>query len=121
MLTKKSLLMKVYMSFIIVIAFTITSCAQEQKKTEQTSLNDQTKTVAIQKQKMSVGGMSCSACQASVKKAIKSLDGVTDVEVNLEKKFAFFSYDPLKIKPEQIRNAVNDIGYIAGKPEDVKQ
>ena len=105
----------------ITVSFVSPSCAQQQKKTEQTTPNDQTKTVAIQKLKMSVDGMSCSACQSTVKKAIKSLDGVTDVEVSLEKKFAFFSYNPLKVKPEQIQKAVNDKGYTAGKPIEVKQ
>lgn len=43
MLTMKSLLMKVSMSCIMVIALAITSCAQRQKKEENTSPKEQTK------------------------------------------------------------------------------
>ncbi len=121
MLTKKSLLMKVSMSCIMVIALAITSCAQQQKKEEKTTAKEQTKQVVMQTVKMPVDGMVCNACQSNVKKTIKSIDGVSDVEVNLEKKFALFTYDLQKVKVEQVQKAVNDKGFTAGKPQEVKQ
>lgn len=121
MLTMKSLLMKVSMSCIMVIALAITSCAQQQKKEEKTTPKEQTKQVVMQTVKMPVDGMVCNACQSNVKKTIKSVDGVSDVEVNLEKKFALFTYDPKKVKVEQVQKAVNDKGFEAGKPQEVKQ
>ncbi|MEO7907227.1 MAG: heavy metal-associated domain-containing protein [Saprospiraceae bacterium] len=66
---------------------------------------------------MSVHGMTCSACQARVKRTIKSLDGVVDAEVSLENKMAVVTYDSLIIKPEQIQKAVIKDGYQAGNPE----
>ncbi len=121
MLTMKSLLMKVSMSCIMVIALAITSCAQQQKKEEKTTPKEQTNGVVMQTVKMPVDGMVCNACQSNVKKTIKSVDGVTDVEVNLEKKFAVFRYDPKKVKVEQVQKAVNDKGFEAGKPQEIKQ
>lgn len=117
----KSLLMKVSMACVMIIALAITSCAQQQKNEEKTTPKEQTKGVAMQTVKMPVNGMVCNACQSNVKKTIKSVDGVTDVEVNLEKKFALFAYDPQKVKPEQVQKAVNDKGFTAGKPQEVKQ
>ena len=121
MLTMKSLLMKVSISCIMVVALAITSCAQQQKKEEKTTPKEQTKQVVMQTVKMPVDGMVCNACQSNVKKTIKSVDGVTDVEVNLEKKFAVFSFDPKKVKVEQVQKAVNDKGFEARKPQEVKQ
>ena len=121
MLTMKSLLMKVSMSCIMVIALAITSCAQQQKKEEKLTSKEQTNQVVLQTVKMQVNGMVCSACQSNVKKTIKSVDGVTDVEVNLEKKFAVFTFDPKKVKIEQVQKAVTDKGFEAGKPQEVKQ
>lgn len=121
MLTKKSVIMKLSMSCIMVIALTITSCAQQQKKEDKIIPKEQTKQVVMQTVKMPVDGMVCNACQSNVKKTIKSVDGVTDVEVNLEKKFAVFTYDPKKVKVEQVQKAVNDKGFEAGKPQEVKQ
>ncbi len=89
--------MKASILFCIVVTLAITSCAQEKNKTAQTIPKEQTKTVVMQKVKMPVDGMVCNACQSNVKKTIKSIVGVLDVEVNLEKKFALFTYDRRKI------------------------
>ncbi len=113
--------MKASILFCIVVALAVTSCAQEKNKTAQTTPKEQTKTVVMQKVKMPVDGMVCNACQSNVKKTIKSIVGVSDVEVNLEKKFALFTYDPQKVKVEQVQKAVNDKGFTAGKPQEVKQ
>jgi Cu+-exporting ATPase len=121
MSTKKSLFMKLSISMLLVVALAITSCAQEQKKPEQPATKEQTKPVVAQKIKMPVDGMVCSACQSTVKKTIRSLTGVTDVEVSLENRVAFITYYPNLIKPEQIQKAVNDKGYTAGKPQEIKQ
>lgn len=117
----KSLLMKVSMSCIMVIALAITSCAQEQKKEEKSTSKEQINPVVMLTVKMPVNGMVCSACQSNVKKTIKSVDGVTNVEVNLEKKFVVFTFDPKKVKIEQVQKVVNDKGFEAGKPQEVKQ
>lgn len=103
------------------VAISFSSCAQQSKKEEKTTPQEQTKQVVMQTVKMPVDGMVCNACQSNVKKTIKSIDGVSDVEVNLEKKFALFTYDPKKVKLEQVQKAVNDKGYTAGKPQEVKQ
>jgi len=113
--------MKVSMSCVLVIALAITSCAKQQKKEDKTTPKEQTKQVVMQTVKMPVNGMVCNACQSNVKKTIKSVDGVADVEVNLEKKFAVFTFDPKKMNVEQVQKAVNDKGFEAGKPQEVKQ
>lgn len=117
----KTLFMKLSIIFFMVTAFAITLCTQNQKKADLSTTNEQAKTTATQKIKIPVDGMVCSACQSTVKKAIKSLNGVKDVEVSLENKFAFITFYPNSIKPEQIQKAINDKGYTAGKPEEVKQ
>ncbi len=117
----KTLFMKLFILCFIVTAFAITSCAQDQKKADGAATTGQAKTIAAQKIKISVDGMVCSACQSTVKKAIKSLNGVKDVEISLENKNAFITYYPNLIMPEQIQKAINDKGYTAGKPQEVKQ
>ncbi|TWI82585.1 heavy-metal-associated domain-containing protein [Chitinophaga japonensis] len=118
MLTKKSLVMKLFCSFVMLIAFVITSCAQEQKKPVP---KEQTKPKAAKTIQVPVDGMVCSACQSNVKKIVKSLDGIKDVKVSLEKRNAIITYFPNLIKPEQIQKAINDKGYTAGKPQAIKQ
>lgn len=113
--------MKFPIIFFFVVCLALSSCAQQQNKHETTIPKEQAQIIASQKTKIPVNGMVCSACQSTVKKTIKSLRGVKDVEVSLENKVAFITYNPDLIKPEQIQKAINDKGYTAGKPQEVKQ
>lgn len=121
MIKKVSIIKTGVALLVTFIAFSTSSCAQQPKKEEKTTPKEQSKQLVMQKVKMPVDGMTCSACQSNVKKTIKSIEGVSDVEVSLEKKFAVFTYDPQKIKVEQVQKAVNDKGYTAGKAQEIKQ
>jgi copper chaperone len=60
---------------------------------------------------LTVSGMSCSHCEASVKKAVGSLDGVDTVSVDLGEKKVTVEFDPDKVKIKQIEAAIEDQGY----------
>ena len=63
-----------------------------------------------------VEGMSCVSCAATVKRAIQKIEGVTEVEVNLEHRAARVRYIDGKVSPDQLVAAVNHLGYRAGTP-----
>jgi copper chaperone CopZ len=63
-----------------------------------------------------VEGMVCYACAATVKKSIKSIAGVIDVEVSLEKRTAKVTYAANKVSAERIAAAIDQAGYKAGLP-----
>lgn len=68
-----------------------------------------------------VEGMSCVACAARVKKAVKSLAGVGYVEVNLAERNARVRFDPRRITLDRIVAAIDGLGYRAGtRREKVK-
>jgi len=69
---------------------------------------------------MPVEGMSCSACVARVKKALNSIDGVSDVQVNLVERNARVRFAPSRVSPERLVAAVNGLGYQAGSPREAK-
>lgn len=112
--------MRSFLSFFIIMTLLVSSCNRQQKKIV-TITAEQNKSFVAQKIKIPVDGMVCSACQSTVKKAIKSLNGVRDVEVSLENKNALITYYPDLVKPEQFQKAINDKGYTAGQPQEVKQ
>jgi copper chaperone len=58
---------------------------------------------------LQIDGMSCGHCVARVKKALSNLDGV-DVR-NVEVGSAEMSYDPSRISPDQVLEAVDAAGY----------
>jgi copper chaperone CopZ len=63
-----------------------------------------------------IEGMTCASCAAQVKKALRALDGVSDVEVSLEHRIARVRYAPDKVTPEDLVGAINHLGYKAGPP-----
>jgi len=60
---------------------------------------------------VAIGGMTCAACVQRVEKAIKKLDGVETVSVNLATEKAAIRYDPQKIRMSSIRETIEKAGY----------
>jgi len=63
-----------------------------------------------------VEGMVCASCTARVKRALESIEGVTGVEVSLERRQARVRYVEAKLSPQTLVIAINDVGYKAGTP-----
>ncbi len=55
--------------------------------------------------------MPCASCSLSVRVALKRLAGVADAKVSAAKKIATVEYDPAKVTPQQMIDAVNKLGY----------
>ena len=58
-----------------------------------------------------IGGMTCASCSKAVERAIKKLDGIKKVDVNLATEKATISYIPSKIKLYEIKEVINKIGF----------
>lgn len=63
-----------------------------------------------------VEGMSCGSCVASVTRAVKALDGVRDVKVDLVPGRARVEYAEGEATPEAIAAAISELGYKTGTP-----
>ncbi len=60
---------------------------------------------------LDVRGMTCGHCKMSVEGALKGLDGVEAVQVDLETGKVEVTYDEAKVSVEDMKNAVEDQGY----------
>ena len=69
-------------------------------------------------EKYIIGGMSCAACSARVDKAVRTLKGIKEVNVNLLTNTMVVSYDEKLLNDDKIIKAVVKSGYTA---ELVKQ
>jgi Cu+-exporting ATPase len=63
-----------------------------------------------------VKGMSCMACVAKTKQALRAVPGVTEVEVKLSPGSATVKYDPAQVTPEKLASVIKELGYGAGSP-----
>jgi len=64
----------------------------------------------MQKITMEITGMSCGHCVAAVAKTLDALDGVAESRVEIGS--AAVEYDPDRITPPQMAQAIADEGYV---------
>lgn len=55
--------------------------------------------------------MACASCSANVERKLQSLEGINEASVSLASRSALVDYDPQRITLEQMKKAINDIGY----------
>ena len=70
------------------------------------------------KQKYSVKGMTCSACENHVHNSVAKIPGVDNVEVNLLTNSMTVEFDETKVNDAMIFKAVSDGGYQASNFDD---
>ena len=58
-----------------------------------------------------IGGMVCAMCVGALEIALKKLDGVVEVSVNLAAEKAYITYNPRMVSIEDMKLAVTDTGY----------
>ena len=75
----------------------------------------------MKKVKFDVLGMTCSSCQAHVEKAVKKIDGVKSVNVNLLSNSMIAEFDENKINESAIIKSIVDEGYNASISTNSKE
>lgn len=98
--------------FILVVVSGCSSPGEDKLEESKQSFSAQ----GLTKTSIPIEGMTCNACVASIKKELKSLDALEDVEVSLQHRNATVFYKKGAITPQQIQDAINGIGYKAGEP-----
>ncbi|MBI4469592.1 MAG: cation transporter [Acidobacteria bacterium] len=80
-----------------------------------TRLDAQASTTEVEPVKVTIeiDGMTCEACAVTVRRALKRVDGVKSVDVSWRKGRAIVKYEPSKVTPEQLVEAINQTGYRA--------
>ena len=74
-------------------------------------------TEALSNLTLPISGMTCASCVSHVEGALKELPGVSNVTVNLATNKANLSYDPERVKLDDMRRAVDDVGYAVATAE----
>ncbi|XP_006632691.2 copper-transporting ATPase 1 [Lepisosteus oculatus] len=64
-----------------------------------------------------IEGMTCGSCVQSIEAMLSQREGVKSAQVSLANHSGTFEYDPLLTNPEELRKAVEDMGFDAFLPE----
>lgn len=74
----------------------------------------------MEKVQFKIGGMSCSFCVETIRRALTRMEGVKEVHVSLAHEEALVEYDPSKIRPVQLEDTLVAVGYTVRDPEKVR-
>ncbi|MHC1684661.1 MAG: heavy metal translocating P-type ATPase [Clostridiaceae bacterium] len=66
---------------------------------------------------LKIEGMTCAACAKAAERAVKKLDGVASANVNFATEKLNISFEPNKVKPSDIKKAIEKAGYKALEEE----
>ncbi|MFS0784384.1 heavy metal translocating P-type ATPase [Bacillus sp. 1P06AnD] len=58
-----------------------------------------------------ITGMTCAACSTRIEKGLNKMEGVDKANVNLALERTTISYDPSKLKPEDLQSKIEKLGY----------
>jgi P-type Cu+ transporter len=72
------------------------------------------------KAQFKIGGMSCSFCVETIRRALSRLDGVTAVNVSLAHEEALIHYDEARIAPDLLKDTLTAVGYTVMDPNKVR-
>ena len=72
------------------------------------------------KLQVKIGGMQCSFCVESIRKAYSRTDGVSDVGVSLSHEEALIHYDPQRVTPGELEKTLRSMGYTVRDPDKVR-
>lgn len=98
--------------FVLAVASACSAPEEAKQENEEQEFVSQ----GLSKTTIPIEGMTCNACVASVKKKLKSMDGLREVEVSLEHRNVTLTYNPTEVTPAQVQQAINEVGYKAGEP-----
>ena len=68
-----------------------------------------------------VGGMSCSFCAESIRKAYSRTPGVNDVNVSLAHEEVLVEYEEDEVEEVTLKDTLRELGYTIRDPDKVKQ
>ena len=64
-----------------------------------------------------VGGMHCSLCTESIRRALTRLEGISEVQVSLAHEEVLVRYDPGQVDPRAVTGTLLDLGYTVWEPD----
>ncbi len=110
---RRSVLIVVVSAFVVLGVGLLMSWRRQPTHLQVSPSTADTKTVIIP-----IEGMVCASCTASVKRKLQSIDGVTEVEVSLERRETRVRYREGRTSPEKLAAAISELGFKSGTPAE---
>lgn len=73
--------------------------------------NAEVSDISAQKVELQVNGMTCGGCAVTAQKSLENVEGVISAQVSFDESKAVVTYDPDKVKVEDLTDATAKVGY----------
>lgn len=100
--------------FLLVISFA--SCGKSDNQTSDKNDNKESsevKNINNEKAVVHIPSVQCNMCKKNITIALKKIDGVNEIDINVDGKVANIMYDKNKTNVSSIENAITGAGYQA--------
>ncbi|MFQ5798689.1 MAG: heavy metal translocating P-type ATPase [Bacteroidota bacterium] len=74
----------------------------------------------MKKLQVKVGGLSCSFCAETIRKAYSRIDAVSDVNVSLAHEEVLIQHDPERVTEAELKDTLRQLGYTVRDPKKVR-
>lgn len=92
--------------FIVLFALFVAACNTTAKKPAKAVDDGRVSRIEV-----SIGGMSCTACEQTIQTSVSKLDGIKSVKASYTVGKAIVDYSPSLVDTSNIRKAITDVGY----------
>lgn len=97
--------------FVLVAVAVLTGCGKA--KNETATENKTTESKAGEIVKINLPTIQCSTCKKNIETALKKVDGINTINVNVKEKIATVDFDKSKINQDKIETEITHVGYDA--------
>lgn len=97
--------------FILVILLALIFGCQSGSKKQSDGEGQENSTAAVVEKNISIGGMHCDMCVASIEKGINQLEGIESVTASLNDSTAIVVFDESKASLNQIETEIEKRGF----------
>ena len=67
--------------------------------------------ISAQQVELQINGMTCGSCAVTAQKSLENVEGVISAQVSFDESKAVVTYDPGKVRVEDLKNATARVGY----------
>jgi copper chaperone len=100
--------MRIRITYLILAMFlSLAACKSGSRK----EVSQNSEKVTFTEIRLSVGGMHCGMCEASIEKGLMQLAGVDSVKAVMTDSVTFVRYNPVLVSEEEISKVIETRGY----------
>lgn len=103
----------IIIALVLTAGFYVTGCSDSGNKTDSSGKNTEEQTAGGEVVTISLPSIQCNMCKKTITNAVKEVEGVNEVDVNVNEKNVMVSFDKSKTDVAKVEASIINAGYDA--------